>query len=69
MNSTPAAIPAHYQQLFGGSPNLKLTFLILIAVVIGFMGSCKPKEKCPTYGKYHSKNANHHHFSEFININ
>jgi hypothetical protein len=49
-----------YQQLFGGSANLKLTFLILIAVVIGFMGTCKPKEKCPAYGKYYSKNANHH---------
>ncbi len=34
----------------------KLASLLLIACIIGAMGSCKPKEKCPAYGKVHSKN-------------
>ena len=38
----------------------KLASVLLIAAVIGFMGSCKPKEKCPAYGKAAHK-AKHIH--------
>ncbi len=33
----------------------KLTGILLIAFVAGAIGSCKPKEKCPAYGKYQVK--------------
>ena len=33
----------------------KLTCLLMIAFVAGVIGSCKPKEKCPAYGKYEVK--------------
>jgi hypothetical protein len=39
----------------------KLASLMLIAAVIGFMGSCKPKEKCPAYGKASFNKAKHIH--------
>ncbi len=28
---------------------------MVIAVAAGLIGSCKPKEKCPAYGKYKVK--------------
>jgi hypothetical protein len=30
----------------------KLAFVLSVAMVIGIFSSCKPKEKCPAYGKY-----------------
>ncbi|MEO8146799.1 MAG: hypothetical protein ABI723_04125 [Bacteroidia bacterium] len=38
----------------------KLAAIALVAITIGFLGSCKPKEKCPAYGKakYHSLKRN-----------
>ncbi len=29
----------------------KITAIALVALTIGLLGSCKPKEKCPAYGK------------------
>lgn len=37
----------------------KIAPVLVLAVVIGFLGSCKPKEKCPAYGKYQPKHAAH----------
>jgi hypothetical protein len=30
----------------------KIALVLSIASVIGAFSSCKPKEKCPAYGKY-----------------
>ncbi|HKR07429.1 MAG TPA: hypothetical protein VJY62_22535 [Bacteroidia bacterium] len=38
----------------------KFASLLLIAAVIGLMGSCKPKEKCPAYGKAFNKSKHIH---------
>jgi hypothetical protein len=28
---------------------------LIVAMAVGLLGSCKPKEKCPAYGKYKAK--------------
>ncbi|MFN9596766.1 MAG: hypothetical protein ACK560_08250 [Bacteroidota bacterium] len=30
----------------------KIAFVAVVALVVGAFSSCKPKEKCPAYGKY-----------------
>jgi len=37
----------------------KITLLMMIAFAAGLIGSCKPKEKCPAYGKHQAKPAKH----------
>jgi hypothetical protein len=39
----------------------KLTLLLLVVATIGLMGSCKPKEKCPAYGKASFNKTKHIH--------
>lgn len=29
----------------------KLTAIIVVVLAVGLISSCKPKEKCPAYGK------------------
>jgi hypothetical protein len=33
----------------------KITALLLLVSAIVFVSSCKPREKCPAYGKYQPK--------------
>ncbi len=33
----------------------KLSAILLVALAFGLVSSCKPREKCPAYGKYQPK--------------
>ncbi len=38
----------------------KLSAIAVVAILLGFLASCKPHEKCPAYGKTEYKSMKKH---------